>query len=270
MNNKYYKSKHIIVILILIIISIVIFILSDVINSTWHNYWINIVVSLLNNIASAILISGVLGIIDAYCLKSTLIDLILEKVKIKEQLNSTGLEEVLPGIKSISYNVYIKKATKHIDIVHIYGRTWTNTYSDEIKDKLLKSNCKIRIILVNPESPFIPALEKHFDYKPNELIENIKYVTKIWTEIYNKKINQSNRKKSQGTIELYYHSGQPTNSMYRVDDRIIVVQTKSTKEKTTRLPSMIFKNTNKDDCLYNTYLKEINQLIKESVKYNFK
>lgn len=63
---------------------------------------------------------------------------------------------------------------------------------------------------------------------------------------------------------MYYHNGQPTNSMYKIDERIIVVQTKTTVEKTTRLPAMIFKSTNKNNCFFNIYDKEINQLIKES------
>lgn len=263
MNNKYYKSKHIIVVLFLIILSFFIFAINEWINSLYHGSLINIIYSILNNIASAILISGILGVIDAYFLQCSLIELILEKVKLKTQIDSTGLEEILPGIKDIDYNFYINGAKKYIDIVHIYGRTWTNNYSDEIKDKLLKSKCRIRVILVNPESPFVPALENHFEYKKGELVKYINDVSGIWENINKKKIKT---KKKQGTIELYYHSGQPTNSMYRIDNRIIVVQTKSTKEKTTRLPSMIFKQINSQDCLYNVYLKEINQLVKESIK----
>lgn len=68
---------------------------------------------------------------------------------------------------------------------------------------------------------------------------------------------------------MYYHKGQPTNSMYRIDDRIIVIQTKTTKEKTTRMPAMIFKNTFKNNCFFNIYVKELNQLIKESKKVDF-
>ena len=57
--------------------------------------------------------------------------------------------------------------------------------------------------------------------------------------------------------------------MYRIDDRVIVVQTKTTREKTTRMPAMIFKDTNKKECFYNIYLKEIEQLIKESREVEF-
>lgn len=265
MNNKYYKSKHIIVVLGLILLSLVIFAINEWINASCDGSVVNIIYSILNNIASAILISGILGVIDAYFLKSSLIDLILEKVKVKEQINSTGLEEVLPGIRNIDYSSYIKKAKKNIDIVHIYGRTWTNNYGDEIKEKLLKSNCTIRIVLMNPESPFVPALEKHFDYKQDELVKYIKDVSKVWRDM-NKKVSKGKKRKKQGTIELYYHSGQPTNAMYRIDNRIVVVQTKSTKEKTTRLPSMIFRNLYNGECLYKTYLNEINELVRESIK----
>ena len=224
--------------------------------------------SFINDIGSAILISGILGVIDQYILQDSLVGLILDKLKIKESVNNTGLEELLPGMQEVNYKYYFKDAKKNIDIVHIYGKTWTNNNIDEISDRVVKGNCKVRVVLVDPESLFVPALEEHFRYENGELSKLIKDVSKMWKMKYDKKQEQKKRA-TQGTIELYYHKGQPTNAMYRIDDRIIVVQTKTSQEKTTRMPAMIFKDTNKEDCIFNIYNREIEQIIRESKQVNF-
>ncbi|GAA0115717.1 hypothetical protein [Clostridium senegalense] len=260
-KNRNFKNSHIIVILILAISGIMLLLISEFITN-------NICKSLINEIGSAIVISGILGIIDEYVLKESLVELILNKMKIKEEVDRTGLEELLSGISEINYRYYFKDAKRNIDIVHIYGRTWTNNNIDEITERVLKSNCKVRVILVDPNSKFVPALEEHFKYEDGKLEKLINDVGDMWKSKHEKKKNQK-KKKTLGKIELYYHKGQPTNSMYRIDDRVIVVQTKTTQEKTTRMPAMIFKDTNKEDCFFKIYVNEIEQLIRESKYIDF-
>lgn len=261
-----FRDKNIIVVLSLAIFGMAGLFLSECIEG---GVWKNIV----NQVSLAVLISGILGIINEYILKETLVELILDKLRIKSEVDVAGLEEILPGITEINYKDYFKRAKRNVDIVHIYGRTWTNNNIDEIMDRVMSYNCKVRVILVDPDSPFVPGLENHFDYKDGELKQLIEDVSSIWKGKYIKKekipATKKKKEKKIGTIELYYHKGQPTNSMYRIDDRIIVIQTKSTKEKTTRMPAMIFKNTNKNNCFFNIYEKEIKQLVEESTRVEF-
>lgn len=262
MKNKILKSKYIIVSLVLSLVGICLLYISE-------SYFKEIWKIIFSQIAVAILISVIIGIINEYVLKESLVDMILEKIKIKEDVNKTGLEELVSSIGEINYKYYFKSASKNIDIVHVYGRSWTNSNIDEIQDRVMKSNCKVRVILVDPESKFIEGLEGHFDYDSGRLKEEIKNVSLRWKEIYDKK-NIRNKKATQGHIELYYHKGHPSNALYRIDDRIIVVHTKTTKGRTTRIPAMIFKDTKKNDCFYNIYLKEIDELVNQSTKVDFK
>lgn len=64
---------------------------------------------------------------------------------------------------------------------------------------------------------------------------------------------------------MYYFNGQPTNSIYRIDDKIIVVSCKNSKIKSIHLPYMIFKN-NESNGMYKTYLGEIDNIINEATK----
>ncbi|WP_409068861.1 hypothetical protein ACFLKC_14095 [Clostridium caseinilyticum] len=118
-KNRHFKSQHIIVALSLALLGIILFVVSEIIKNS-------IISNVIGEIASAVLISGILGVIDAYLLKESLIELILDKIKVKEEVNRTGLEELVPGITEINYKYYFKHAKKNIDIVHIYGNTWTN------------------------------------------------------------------------------------------------------------------------------------------------
>jgi hypothetical protein len=257
LKKENFKDKNIIAVLLLALTGAALLYLSEFIpTGAWKN--------IIGQISLAILISGILGIINEYMLKDSLVELILEKVKIKENVDKTGLEEIVPDITEINYKYYFKKARKNIDIVHIYGRTWTNNNIDEITERVMNSNCHVRVVLVDPESPFTPALEEHFQYENGQLKTLIADVSKVWKEKHAKKERSKTRKSNQGSIKLYYHKGQPVNSMYRIDDRVIVVQTNTTQEKTTRMPAIIFKDTNKSNCFFNIYKKEIEQLIEES------
>lgn len=260
-----FKDRNVIVVLVLALVGLIFFIISE-------KFCEGLAKNILNQISLAILISGILGMINEYCLKTNLIELVLEKVDMKSDLDSTGIEAIYSNITEINYKSYYKKARRNIDIVHIYGRTWTTNHIDEIMEKAKSVNCKVRVVLVSPDSPFVGALEKHYDYDEGKLKSLIQEVSNIWRTKQEKldEIKKASKKKSKnvGNIELYYHKGQPTNSMYRIDNRIVVVQTKTTHEKTTMLPAMIFRKTENENGYFKIYQKEIEQLIKESEKVN--
>lgn len=264
MENKVlenYRVRFWISVIVLFAIGIIFLFLSELVDN--ENIWKDV----LENIGTAFFFTGIFGLIQEYILKDKLVDVILSKLRLKEDIDRTGIEKVFFGISDIDYRYYFKKAVKNIDILHIYGRTWTNNHIDEIEERLLNSNCKIRIILLSPDSPFVPALAEFYGQTPDELKQTIDSVAKMWKESYLKKEVQK-RKKNQSAIDLYYHCGFPTNSLYRIDDRVVFVQNKMTKGKTKSLPSFICKNTSRED-LYSNYLTEINTLIKEAKKVDW-
>lgn len=255
-KNKAYKSKHFSIALIFVIAGLLSFFVTEKVSSEYFK-------SVISNIGSAVFISGIFSLIDQYILKIDLVELILEKLKLKQSIDTTGIEEVFFGIGDIDYSYYLKKASKNIDIVHIYGRSWTNANVDELTEKYLNSNCNIRVILLSPDSLFIPGLAGHYSITEDDLKGRIIDVAKMWKYIRDKRCGQR-RRRTQSCLKVYYHTGQPTNSFYRIDDRIICVQSKVTKGRTTKLPSFILSNTNKQQDLYTVYKEEIEQLIKES------
>lgn len=229
------------------------------------------------NIGSVLLISGIYTIFDNMLLKKSLVDLVIQKVQLDQEIDNSGLIKLDSTLTNINYKELLENAKSNIDIVHNYARTWTTNNYDFIKETVMNSNCHLRVVLLNSKSPFVPALEKHYGYGDGQLNNLIKEVSDKWISLYreaeekrkkcrNKRNNISLYKnKKCGTVELYYFNGQPTNSIYRIDDKIIVVSCKNSKEKSIHLPYMVFQENGKIG-MYNTYLDEIENVIQEATK----
>lgn len=264
-TNKDYKIRFWFSASIMVVLGLMFIILSKALKDSFWG-------SVSGEVASALIVAGGFAILNDLFLKNKLVELILEKIKLKESIDRTGIVEIVGNISEIDYKFYLNRCHKNIDILHIYGRTWTNTNLELIKEKLVNTNCQVRVILLSPESKFIPALSEtycddSFDVTPEDLKERIKEVTSMWRKL-SKKLDKRGKRKTQSSIKLYYHKGQPTNSVYRIDEQIIIVNARTSTGKTIVLPSIICKNTNKSGDLYDIYLDEIEQVINEAEEIN--
>ncbi|MBN8199178.1 hypothetical protein ACFWGC_29550 [Cytobacillus pseudoceanisediminis] len=229
-----------------------------------NNFWN----ATLSNVASALIITGVFSIINEYLLREKLVELILSKLKLRESIDKTGIIEVFSDINDIDYRFLIKNSKKKIDILHIYARTWTNHNYEELKEKVQRSNVDIRIILLCPESKLIDGLAEHYGVSKDDLVKRIKEVEQKWKELYYSK-KQTGRKKTQSSIRLFYSDYLPTYSIYRFDDQLVNVQSKPSKEKTRKLPSLLVKDTLKESDLFDMYTKQFEDVIKHSKEVIF-
>lgn len=255
-----FKDKHVILSLICAVVGILCMWLGN---------------DLIENVGSVLLISGIYTIIDNMFLKESLIDLVVKKVKLDKEIDDTGLTQIDSTLTNINYKDYIENAQNNIDIIHNYGRTWTTNNFDFIKNTVMNKECKVRVVLLNPESLFVSALERHYGYSDGHLVDLIKEVTEKWKSLdkeliakkeeCKKKRNSTYKNKKCGELELYYFNGQPTNSLYKIDNKIIVVSSKNSKEKSVYLPYYIFED-NGEKGLYHTYEEEIENIINEAQK----
>lgn len=262
-KTKIYNLKYYFAIAGLIIFGFILLTISDMLSEGFLK-------SAVSNVASGVLFSGIFSFINEKITKDSLIELILDKMNLKQDIERTGIEEVHTDIAKIDYSYYIKNSKKNIDIVHIYGRTWTNTCMDEIKERLANSNCKIRVVLVSPDSKYISGLASSFDMSEEDLIKTLNDVKKMWFEIHKYwKQSLNTKRPSQSDLKVYYHRGQPSSSIYRVDDRLINVQNKFSGNKTRKLAALICKDSKNPDDLYKTFLTDIENLISTATLENF-
>ena len=217
------------------------FIISGLILLIWSQYISNdFLKNIVDDIAGALFISGAFGLVNELILKDKMIALILEKLKIKEEIDKTGILSFYKSPEVIDYKYYLSPAKKSIDIFHIYGRTWTHNNYNVLQNKVKNSNCKIRVILVNPDSKFINGLADTFNCSPRELKGRILEVEKIWRALYKEKERQKKRR-SQSSLELYYTDCFPAHSLYRFDDNLIHIQSKPTKGRSNELTTIVCK-----------------------------
>ena len=100
-----------------------------------------------------------------------------------EEVWNTGLIKIDSVLTNIDYKGQFENATSNIDIVHNYARTWTTNNFDFIKNTVMNKECHLRVVLLNPESPFVPALEKHYGYAEGHLVDVISEVTATWRSL---------------------------------------------------------------------------------------
>ncbi|MBE6805648.1 MAG: hypothetical protein E7526_03870 [Ruminococcaceae bacterium] len=266
-KNKIFKQKNIILALGVTIVGLILLFIKEP--------------EFLGDIGSILLISGVYSILDSYFLKQSMTDMIIEKINLDKAVDDTGLVDIGSNLRNINYQKYFEEAKKNIDILHVYARTWTTNNFDFIKDTVMNNECRLRIILLNPDSPFVSALETHYDYQPGELKKYINEVVSQWKKLayeleikkryftdkkYRKKNRKSYKTNKCGTIELYFNNGQPTNSIYRIDEKIIMVSTKTSKDKSIRAPYFIYCNNKIENNVFSMYVKEIEKVIDEGEK----
>lgn len=261
-TDSKFSLKHILIALVFAIIGILCLVGGNYLISSTEPALSNIG-SVLSNIGAVLLVSEIYTIIDNMMLKESLIDMVVQKVNLKKDVDDTGLIKIGSNLADIPYSELLGNASANIDIIHNYARTWTTNNLDFIKNSVLNKKCKLRVALLNPDSPFVGALEKHYGYSEGRLLKLIEEAADTWKKLYREIEERRKQNKQVGILELYYFNGQPTDSLYRIDDKIIVVTTKNSESKSVYLPFIIYQK-NGENGLYSIYLKEINAIINEA------
>jgi hypothetical protein len=237
--------------LILIILGLILLIFSIKLNDSLFS-------SILNNLASVLFISALVAVINDVFLKHSLMEMIIEKLNVNNQVVEVGLKNIELGLEGFNSTDRIRNSQENIDIVHAYAASWTGNNFSALVDTLRNTNCNIRVVLLDPKAAIVPGLANHFRISESELINRIENVTQEWKKIYSESGIGDDR------LKLYYHNGMQTNALYRIDNEIILIQLKLAHAKRTKLPYIICENTRKREDLFSVYLEEIEDLICES------
>lgn len=153
--------------------------------------------------------------------------------------------EVEPIIKKKLKNA--NKAT----IFFMYGKTFINSSSSQIKKMLSKKENKLVFVIASPDNPFIEKYEEFWSYPVKENIQSApETLKKLFSEI---------NKESRAHLQIYlYKDGGYCYSYYQLDDEVYLspnkmVEAKSFKPITIHAVKMLNKN-----CLYKKVKQEFN------------
>ena len=157
----------------------------------------------------------------------------------------------------VPYRELIRETMSAMTIVHAYGATWTRNYIEIIKQQCLQRNLDITVILLSINSKFCDSIEVHYGKEKGSMANSIQRVTEYWKEL-GKEVS------AKSVVKVYYFDGNPVHSLYKFDNRIVVVSNKISNKLSLNLPCIIC-NQKKEvkEGLYYIYEEEIGELISE-------
>ena len=210
-----------------------------------------------NSVGAVLIVSGVYNVIYEYILKTKLINLIVEKVKLKSSIDKVGINDIMLRSDDVPYRELIRETKSAMTIVHAYGATWTRNYIEIIKQQCLQRNIDITVILLSINSKFCDSIEVHYGKEKGSMANSIQRVTEYWKEL-GKEVS------AKSVLKVYYFDGNPVHSLYKFDNRIVVVSNKISNKLSLNLPCIIC-NQKKEvkEGLYYIYEEEIGELISE-------
>lgn len=217
--------------------------------------------SILGELSSIVVVSVTVGMISNYILESNTIEWVLKKINLKKSIEYMGVEEIVDNVNDIRYKDYFLEAKKNIDIVHVYAKTWTATNMDYIKDRLKKTQCHVRVVLLDPESPCIDAYCHLFNQDRDTLISNIEYVENLW-----KTAKKELGKNMKGDLRIYKCKDYQSSCLYRMDNRIVNIQHAFNGTRSTTAPILICENRGEFKGLYSHFEKSIEVLVAHSIE----
>lgn len=213
--------------------------------------------SVLNKASTAIIITGLFSLLNTIILRKNLINLIYNKIRLKQGIDEVGVIDLFTDIRDIDFREYFKNCKKEIDILHVYGQTWTSNHEQAIVDALNKRKCKIRVIILSEESPFIGGLASYYGYKEEKLKKKIQEVKTIWQHILGRVNNKSSKKK----LIVYQVNMLPAYALYRFDDILIKIDARLiSKSKTKELNSLICQENEFSPSYYSNYKRDFDLL----------
>ncbi|MEJ7580627.1 hypothetical protein WKI22_08825 [Acinetobacter baumannii] len=143
------------------------------------------------------------------------------------------------------------KKSKNATIFFMYGKTFINGSSSQIKKMLSKKGNKLVFVIASPSNPFIDQYERFWDYPVKDNIKDApETLKKLFFEI---------NEDSRAHLQIYlYNDGGYCYSYYQLDDEVYLspnkmVEAKSFKPITIHAIKMSHKN-----CLYKKVKQEFN------------
>lgn len=111
--------------------------------------------------------------------------------------------------------------------------------------------------MLSINSKFCDSIEVHYGKEKGSMANSIQRVTEYWKEL-GKEVS------AKSVLKVYYFDGNPVHSLYKFDNRIVVVSNKISNKLSLNLPCIIC-NQKKEvkEGLYYIYEEEIGELISE-------
>ncbi|WP_435202207.1 hypothetical protein [Janibacter sp. GS2] len=177
----------------------------------------------VEQVGALLVATGALAILWELRGKRDLVDEVLAKVGVADDVKETGIFRASMDWRVVPWSELIANA-REIDIHISYGSTWLSTHSAELKDFSLKRGKKLRYLLPDPEdAETMSVLASRFDYTPEIVQGKVREAARDVAEL---------SRQGKADIRIWYRKGAPTFTGYRFDDTYVVTLYQHRTERT--------------------------------------
>lgn len=172
----------------------------------------------------------------------------------KQDPNDHGIVDTYVDVNEIDYKKLIEGA-KEIDIVHIYGKSWTSNLRSSLVKSLKNPETVIRAVFLSPISIFSAPYANFIKTEHAGMVSSLKETILYWQGIYDTN--------PAGKLILHIADFFPSKSLYRFDKSIIVNPSRMVRSREPDLPTLLCRDieTGKPS-FFSIYSNEINAIIK--------
>lgn len=232
LKDKIIKERTTLRMIFVVVCCLIVSYILSLVTSVWFATMNHYAKLAIDGIGSVIGFSAAATLLWDLFVKRAFVDEILEKAKLSRDIEASGLLQITDSFHhDIDWDHLIKTSSK-IDIFFAYGNTWRNAHIDALRQAVNKPGNKIRVILPDPTNEQVVLnLSLRFNYS----------VTQITERINDAKTFFENMKKTTGVeLGIWYYSGTPVFTFYRLDNILVLALYIHRKEK-TGVPTFVCK-----------------------------
>lgn len=217
----------------------------------------NICKIFLQTISSYIIVSCLLDILKKYATDEELIKDISDGINSEIGAMALGIKKIdINNERTLTPEKIIKCAKKHIDILHIYGDSWTRE-NEIVLTEALKNKVQVRVIMSDFNNDI--TMKFYSSHMGKDVKSKIQEVLEKWKNIYvNSGLNNN--------LKIYLFSGAITHTIHLNEHSIVIKSIPACKAYAQgKIITIYSKNSNEG--IYEKYEQEITQIVKESNAY---
>ena len=218
----------------------------------WKNY--RVWQTVLQHTGALFIVTVAIGFLWELVGKRSFLDEVLSKAQMSKEITFAGITQITDSFHhNIDWKTYFHTVNK-LDIFFAYGRTWRNTYTEELQKVADREGARIQIVLPDPEDKqVIVELARRFNYTDDEMKGLIREAETYFRDL-------SNSAGANGAqIDIWFLPAAPYFSFYRFD-RVGILALYTHRRERSPVPTFVCEM---GGTLYDYIRKEFKAMISE-------
>ncbi len=261
-NNNYTRSKIIIVSLIFLSLGLFLLFTYALYQQTLPSW----MASILQELASILIISGTLTVVSEYFIKTDYLSAINDVEKRLRfslltshnlnRLGDFGIVDCYPNAGQYNFSEFIKDANTLIVCVND-GRSWLSANIHPLREHMMKPNSQTIFILLNPTGNYAPILADKIGLTTDYQAEKCKDTCNQLTNLYNKL-----HKSTSGSITIYWIDLPILHTTY-FSEKLAIIGEFNTARTKSPMPLLFLANLNNENTFYSFIKEDLQSLIND-------